>query len=47
MHIVWVYDANIFDALHIDEGVEIQRIHADELEIQLGDVEDVVDVVSN
>ena len=47
VHIVRVRDADIFYALHPDELVEIQRIHADELEIQLGHVEHVVDVVKS
>ena len=47
VHIVWVRDADIFYVLDPDEVVEIQRIHADELEIQLGHVEHVVDVVKS
>ena len=47
VHIVRVRDAYIFYVLDPDEVVEIQRIHADELEIQLGHVEHVVDVVKS
>ena len=47
VYIEWFHDADIFDALHINDGVEIQCIHADELEIQLGHVEHVVDVVKS
>ena len=42
-----VRDVDIFDVLDPDEVVQIQRIHADELEIQLGHVEHVVDVVKS
>jgi hypothetical protein len=42
-----VCDADIFYVLDPNEVVEIQRIHADELEIQLGHVEHVVDVVKS
>ena len=45
VHIERVRDADIFDVLDPDEAVQIERIHADELEIQLGHVEHVVDVV--
>ena len=47
VHIIWVHDIDIFDALHPDEVVVIQRILADELEIHLGHVEHVVDVVKS
>lgn len=47
MHIVWVRDADIFYVLAPDDVVEIQRIQADELKIQLGHVEHVVDVVKS
>jgi hypothetical protein len=47
VHMVRVRDADIFYVLDPNEVVEIQRIHADELEIQLGHVEHVVDVVKS
>ena len=47
VHIERVHDADIFDVLDPDEVVQIQHIHADELEIQLGHVEHVVDVVKS
>src|SRR5215216_2334798 len=47
VHIVRVRDADIFYVLDPNEVVEIQRIHADELEIQLGHVEHVVNVVKS
>jgi hypothetical protein len=47
VHIVRVRDADIFYVLDPHEVVKIQRIHADELEIQLGHVEHVVDVVKS
>ena len=47
VHIVRVRDADIFYVLTLDEVVEIQCIHVDELEIQLGHVEHVVDVVKS
>ena len=47
VHIERVRNTDIFDVLDPDEVVQIQRIHADELEIQLGHVEHVVDVVKS
>ena len=47
MHIERVRDADIFDVLDPDEVVHIQCKHGDELEIQLGHVEHVVDVVKS
>src|SRR5215216_4759393 len=47
VHIVQVRDADIFYVLDPNEVVEIQHIHADELEIQLGHVEHVVDVAKS
>ena len=47
VHIERVRDADIFDVLDPHEVVYIQRTHAYELEIHLGHVEHVVDVVKS